>query len=47
MERPLRSDDGERPLFVTFTVSAAGGADALTLEPGLFGEAIRARRVQN
>jgi CubicO group peptidase (beta-lactamase class C family) len=41
---PLRADDGERPLFVTFTVSATGVADALTLDPGLFGEAVSARR---
>ena len=41
---PLRADDGERPLFVTFAVSATGVADALTLDPGLFGEAVSARR---
>jgi CubicO group peptidase (beta-lactamase class C family) len=41
---PLRTDDGERPLFVTFSVSATGVADGLTLDPGLFGEAASARR---
>lgn len=41
---PLRADDGERPLFVRFAVSAAGVADTLTLDPGLFGEAATARR---
>ena len=41
---PLRADDGEQPLFLAFTVSATGVADVLTLEPGLFGEAVSARR---
>jgi CubicO group peptidase (beta-lactamase class C family) len=41
---PLRSDDAERPLFVTFMVSAAGVAASLTLDPGLFGEGVSARR---
>jgi CubicO group peptidase (beta-lactamase class C family) len=41
---PLRADDGERPLFVVFAVSATGVADGLTLDPGLFGEAVSARR---
>ena len=41
---PLRSDDGERPLFVVFAVSATGAADGFTLDPGLFGEAVNARR---
>jgi len=41
---PLRSDDGERPVFVTFTITAAGVPDGFALAPGLFGEPAGARR---
>jgi hypothetical protein len=43
---PLHADDGERPLFVSFGISARGAVERLFMDPGPFGESVTALRVQ-